>query len=137
MFTLTTKSGYGVDAVLDLARRYGDGLVQIKEIAERHGIPAPYLVQLFNRLTHAGLVRAFRGQQGGYALARNPRETSFLDVMEALEGPMEMTKGRAEEDVVKDIYSRAEVAAREALDVPLSEILARQDQKTGALFFQI
>jgi len=72
MFSLTTKSGYGVDAVLYLARRYGDGLVQIKDIAERNDIPAPYLVQILNHLTHAGLVRALRGKQGGYALVRTP-----------------------------------------------------------------
>ena len=137
MFTLTTKSGYGVDAVLHLARRYGDGLVQIKELAERYGIPAPYLVQILNLLTHAGLVRAVRGKQGGYALAQAPRETSFLAVLEALEGPMELAKGRAQEDAVKDIYRGAQTAAREVLDIPLSEVLSRQDQQAGALVFQI
>ena len=137
MFSLTTKSDYGVDAVLDLARHYGDGLVQLKDIAERHDIPAPYLVQIFNRLSHAGLVRASRGQQGGYALARDPRQTSFLAVLEALEGPMETARSRSSGDVVKDAYSQVEAAAKEILDVPLSEILTRQEQKTGAWVFQI
>lgn len=137
MFSLTTKAGYGVDAVLYLARRYGDGLVQLKSIAERHDIPAPYLVQIFNQLTRAGLVLAFRGKQGGYSLARDPRQTSFLDVLEALEGPIEIGQGRPDGDAVRDVYGRVESAAKEVLDVPLSEILARQDQKVGALVFHI
>jgi Rrf2 family protein len=122
---------------MDLARRYEEGFVQLKDIAERHDIPAPYLVQILNRLNHAGLVLAARGQQGGYALARDPRKTSLLDVLEALEGPMDTARSRRAGDAVKDIYSRVEAVAREALDVPLSEILNRQDQKTGALCFQI
>ncbi|HBL15935.1 MAG: hypothetical protein A2X36_01765 [Elusimicrobia bacterium GWA2_69_24] len=137
MFSLTTKSKYGVDAVLDLARHYGKGLVQIKGIADRHGIPAQYLVQIMNRLTRAGLVRAFRGKQGGFSLAHDPRETSFLAVLEALEGPMELAMGRSEEDAVKDMFDRVEAAARKVLDIPLSEVLARQDQRAGALAFQI
>jgi Rrf2 family protein len=137
MFSLTTKSGYGVDAVLYLARRYGGGLVQIKDIAERHAIPAPYLVQILNQLTHAGLVRAVRGKQGGYALVRAPIKTMLLDVLEALEGPLELTKGRPDGDVVRDIYNRAEAAAKESLNVPLSAILDRQIEAAGALFFQI
>ena len=137
MFSLTTKSDYGVDAVLDLARHYGDGLVQLKDIAERHDIPAPYLVQILNHLNHAGLVRASRGQQGGYALARNPREMSLLTVLEALEGPMEAARSRPSEDVVKDLYKQVEAAAKDILDIPLSEVLSRQEQKTGALVFQI
>jgi len=137
MFSFTTKSGYGVDAVLDLTRHYGDGLVQLKDIAKRHDISAPYLVQIFNRLIHAGLVRASRGQQGGYALARDPRQMSFLTVLEALEGPMETARNRPDGDVVKDVYRQVEAAAKNILDVPLSEIVARQDQMTGALVFQI
>jgi len=61
----------------------------------------------------------------------------LLDVLEALEGPLELTKGRPDGDVVRDIYNRAEAAAKESLNVPLSAILDRQIEAAGALVFQI
>ena len=137
MFSFTTKSVYGLDAVLDLARRYGSGLVQVKDIAERHGIPAPYLVQILNLLVHAGLVRAVRGQQGGYELVRNPGMITLLSVFEVLEGPLETARSRQGEDAVKDIYMEVEAAVRKSMGVSLSDILARQDQKYGAISFDI
>ena len=137
MFSFTTKSAYGLDAVLDLARRYGSGLVQVKDIAERHGIPAPYLVQILNLLVHAGLIRAVRGQQGGYELARNPQTITLMSVLEVLEGPLKLARSRQGEDAVKDIYMEVEAAARKNMGVSLMDILARQDQKYGAINFEI
>jgi hypothetical protein len=62
---------------------------------------------------------------------------SLLTVLEALEGPMEAARSRPSEDVVKDLYKQVEAAAKDILDIPLSEVLSRQEQKTGALVFQI
>lgn len=137
MFSFTTKSTYGLAALLDLARRYGSGLVQVKDIAERHGIPAPYLVQILNLLVHAGLVRAVRGQQGGYELAQNPKTVTLMSVFEVLEGPLEIARSRQSEDAVKDIYTEVEAAVRKSMGVSLTDILARQDQKYGAINFDI
>lgn len=137
MFSFTTKSAYGLDALLDLARRYGTGLVQVKDIAERHGIPAPYLVQIFTLLVRAGLVRAMRGQQGGYELARHPKNITLMRIFEVLEGPLELARSRQGDDAVKDIYLEVEAAVRRSMGISLADILVKQEQKSGAVYFEI
>ena len=137
MFSFTTKSAYGLDAVLDLARRYGTGLVQVKDIAERHGIPALYLVQILNLLVHAGLVRAVRGQQGGYELARDPGKITLLSVFEVLEGPLELARSRPGDDVVRDIYREVEASISKSMGISLADVLVRQEEKNAVIYFEI
>ena len=60
------RSDYGVRAVVDLARRFGDGPVQSGDIAARESIPDAYLEQLLTSLRKAGLVRSSRGPRGGH-----------------------------------------------------------------------
>jgi Rrf2 family protein len=92
---LSNKGRYGVRAMFDLAF-HGDGeSAQIKDIAERQGIPPRFLEQIFQDLRRAGLVSSKRGPRGGYQLARASREISVGDVVRALEGPITVY---AEED---------------------------------------
>lgn len=86
---LTAKSEYGVLASIDLACNYGGGPVSAREIAERRAIPPRFLEQLFVALRRAGIVTAVRGAKGGFVLSRDPSEISVLDVVEALEGPLQ------------------------------------------------
>lgn len=136
MFTLTTKTRYSLSALLEMARHYGGGLLQVKDIAGRHDISQQYLEQLLNRLVHAGLVRAVRGKNGGYALAHPPTQMTLLTLLEALEGPLEFSSHPAN-DAVKEIYRQAEEQIRKALDVPLSEILQRQEKFDRPIVFHI
>ena len=85
---LTAKSEYGVLAAIDLACHYGAGPVSAREIAERRGIPARFLEQIFVSLRRAELVVAARGAKGGFTLSREPDEITVLDIVEALEGPL-------------------------------------------------
>ncbi|MCC6177346.1 MAG: Rrf2 family transcriptional regulator [Chloroflexi bacterium] len=85
---LSMRSDYGVRAVVELARRYGEGPVQSGEIAAREAIPEAYLEQLLTSLRKAGLVRSSRGPRGGHELAREPAAVSIGDVVAALEGPL-------------------------------------------------
>jgi len=84
---LSLRSDYGARAVMDLARRYGEGPVQSAEIAARESIPEAYLEQLLTSLRKAGLVRSSRGPRGGHELARSPSAITFGEVVAALEGP--------------------------------------------------
>ena len=86
---LTAKSEYGVLASIDLACNYGEGPVSAREIAERRSIPPRFLEQLFVALRRAGIVTAVRGAKGGFELTRHPSEITVLDVVEALEGPLQ------------------------------------------------
>lgn len=74
--------------MFDLAFHGEGGAAQIKDIAERQGIPPRFLEQIFQDLRRAGLVSSKRGPRGGYQLARAAREISVGDVVRALEGPI-------------------------------------------------
>jgi Rrf2 family protein len=85
---LSMRSDYGVRAVIDLARRYGEGPVQSADIAARESIPEAYLEQLLTSLRKAGLVRSSRGPRGGHELARDPGAVAVGEIISALEGPL-------------------------------------------------
>lgn len=88
---LSTKGRYGVKAMVDLAIHYGEGSVSIKSISERQSISECYLEQLFSPLRKAELIKSVRGAQGGYTLNRNPEDITIIDIMEVLEGPIEIS----------------------------------------------
>ena len=73
--------------MVEIARWYGERPVHATEIAQRQGIPEPYLEQLLLALRRAALVRSYRGPGGGYTLTRPPAAISLADIVAALEGP--------------------------------------------------
>jgi Rrf2 family cysteine metabolism transcriptional repressor len=82
------RSDYGAHAVIELARRYGQGPVQCAEIASSQKIPEAYLDQLLSSLRRVGIVRSIRGPHGGHELARDPHQLTLGNVVTALEGPV-------------------------------------------------
>lgn len=88
---LSTKGRYGIKAMVDLAIHYGMDPVSIKSISERQNISEYYLEQLFSPLRKASLIRSVRGAQGGYVLNRKPEEITVYELMEVLEGPVEIS----------------------------------------------
>ncbi|HHT70585.1 MAG TPA: Rrf2 family transcriptional regulator [Firmicutes bacterium] len=85
---LSTKGRYGMRAMLALARRYGEGPVPLKEVAETESLSESYLEQLVSELRKAGLIRSVRGAQGGYYLAKEPSIITAGDIIRVLEGPI-------------------------------------------------
>ena len=85
---LSTRSRYGVRALLELAIDYDKGPLQIKTIADREKISNKYLEQLIAILKSAGLVTSIRGPKGGYILSRPPAEIQLSEVFKVLEGPI-------------------------------------------------
>ncbi|MGD0115668.1 MAG: RrF2 family transcriptional regulator [Dehalococcoidia bacterium] len=85
---VSTKGRYGTRAMLDVALHADEGLVHLKDIAERQEISKKYLEHLVARLEADGLLRAVRGAGGGVALAKPPSEVTILDILSALEGSL-------------------------------------------------
>lgn len=83
---LSTRSRYGLKAVVDLAVYYGEGPVSLPQLASAQGISESYLEQLLRSLRKGGLVETARGAMGGYALSRPPSEISVQQVLSILEG---------------------------------------------------
>lgn len=85
--SLSAKTEYACIAVLELAARYGSPEpVRIREIADAHGIPSRFLVQILLQLKSAGLVSSTRGSAGGYLLSKDPREIALGEVIAVMEG---------------------------------------------------
>ena len=83
---ISRKLEYACRVLAQLARQdQGLGLVHIDSLAEAEAIPSNYLVQILNGLRIAGLIISKRGQQGGYALAKNPDEISFYSIVMAVD----------------------------------------------------
>lgn len=93
---LCAKTEYACIAVLDLAaRRQSPEPVRLREIAERHGIPPRFLVQVLLQLKAAGVVASTRGAAGGYQLARKPEDISLGEVVAIMEGSAEAKSNAA------------------------------------------
>ena len=85
---IAAKTEYACIAMLELASRYGAGEpIRVRDIADAHGIPARFLVQILLQLKGAGFVSSTRGAAGGYQLIREPDEITLAEVMAVIEGP--------------------------------------------------
>ena len=86
---MSTRGDYASRALLSLALHADEsGPTSVRDIAERTGLPQPYLEQILLALKGAGLVRSKRGVGGGYVLARPPSEISLSEIVSAVDGPI-------------------------------------------------
>src|SRR4051812_24044433 len=84
----SAKAEYACVALLELAARHGDPKpARLADVADKHGIPPRFLVQILLDLKRAGLVNSTRGAAGGYALARSPDDLTLLDVLKVIDPP--------------------------------------------------
>ena len=88
---LSTKGRYGVKAMADLAINYEKEPISIKSISGRQNISEYYLEQLFSSLRKAGLIKSIRGSGGGYILGKTPKDITVYEILEVLEGPIEIS----------------------------------------------
>lgn len=137
---LSTRSRYGLRAMLVLALHNGDEPVMTKEIADRQNLPVSYLEQLMLALRKAGLVVATRGAKGGYMLSRSSREISLAQIVEVLEGPLDIADCADVPSCVldpsacalKDVFSKANKALFDVFNDVSLEDLAENQKLCGA-----
>lgn len=87
---ISRKIDYGLRAMIFLAGRPAGERIAFREIARQIRVPEEFLAKILRTLADAGLLLSWRGNGGGYALARPPAEISFLDVIEAVKGPVKL-----------------------------------------------
>jgi Rrf2 family iron-sulfur cluster assembly transcriptional regulator len=85
---VSTRGDYAARALLSLALHGEAAPTSVRDIAERTGLPQPYLEQILLALKGAGLVRSKRGVGGGYVLARSPEDITLGEVVSAVDGPI-------------------------------------------------
>ena len=94
---VSAKELYGLRAMGEFARHFGEGPLSLAEVARSQGISQAYLEQIAIDLRRAGLLHSKRGAQGGYYLADPPEATTAGDVIRALEGSILPVQCVAEE----------------------------------------
>jgi Rrf2 family protein len=82
---LSRAAEYALRTTACLARLAADDRVRAKDLAPLAGIPQPYLSKILHRLTAAGVLTSQKGHHGGFALARDPAEIRFIDVLRAVD----------------------------------------------------
>jgi Rrf2 family protein len=110
-------------AMLDIATHGDNGLVLLKDIAERQGISKGYLEHMMTQLRTQGLVVSERGANGGYRLARDPSDIGLDEVFEALEGhidPVDCVTDStvcrlADECITREVWCEVSEAIRSVL----------------------
>ena len=85
---VSVKGEYALRAVFDLAGRGGPDPVKIAEIAARQRIPQKFLELILSQLKQGGFLGSRRGAEGGYFLARPPRNITVGDVLRHIDGPI-------------------------------------------------
>lgn len=123
--------------MIDIAGFYGRGPVGAREVAARQQIPVKFLEQLVSAMRKAGILDSRRGAKGGFFLARPPEEITVFAAVEALEGSLNPTAcvgdsaskcARSAQCAAQDVWNRAKVALRDALeDITLADLVRRQD----------
>ena len=87
---LSPAAELAVRGIVVLAKRYGEGPITLNTICETRDLPKQYLVKLFSSLAKADIITPIRGKRGGYVMSREPKDVTLLEVIEAVEGPIQL-----------------------------------------------
>ena len=85
---LSQRTRYTIRALLHLADRYGEGPVQLAEIAVAQNLPPKFLTVILSQMRRAGLVETLRGREGGYWLPRPPGEITYGEIVRLTRGSL-------------------------------------------------
>jgi Rrf2 family iron-sulfur cluster assembly transcriptional regulator len=117
---VSTRGDYAARALLSLALHGSERPTSVKEIAERTGLPQPYLEQILLAVKGAGLVRSKRGVGGGYVLAREPEAITLADILAAVDGPLTQLVGEHDHCeghcVLQEVWVHVSDETREMLE---------------------
>jgi Rrf2 family protein len=138
---LTTKGRYGLRFMMELAEHYGSGPVLVETISKNQNISANYIHVLVTSLKTAGLVRAVRGPNGGYELARDPASITVSVIIESLEGTTSLVDcasnpcscPRFDGCAARELWSEVDAAVNAVLTTrTLADLAERQRDKSAA-----
>ena len=132
---LFTRSRYGTRMMLDLAKHFDDGPVQISQISKRENLSVKYLEQLIIPLKKADLIKSVRGPKGGHMLNKAPGKITVGDIVRILEGGIDLcncignpeTCDRIDHCLTRDVWEEATKAMYDKLDsVTLSGMIQQE-----------
>ena len=140
---LSTRTRYGIRAVVELAENYGNGPVQLKMISKDQDISIKYLEQIISLLKSAGIVSSSRGAKGGYFLAKPPNQIKLSECFNCLEGPVVTVECVDNQDyctktsncIAHDLWAEVEKAVVAVLDsITLQDMVDKAKQNKPPLY---
>ena len=120
---ITKAADYGLRAMYRLGQTPKETSALIGDIASEMKIPAQFLHKVMPRLVKAGLVRSRRGAHGGYKLAKDPKDISLLEIVQAIDGPIFLNRCLFDHEdcsldwecTIRPVFAQAQSALREVL----------------------
>lgn len=141
---VSAKAEYACVAMIELARSYGEPQpVRVKAVADAHGIPQRFLVQILLQLKGAGLVQSVRGAAGGYQLARPPDTISLATVITAIDAALparpaaQMVDSSPVVKAVRSVWNEIHLEEQRMLEECTLAELIRRAQTAGAYSYHI
>ncbi len=101
---LSRKSDYALRAIRHISNLPSGKLGSINSISEAESVPREFLAKILKDLTRAGILVSYQGVTGGYRLAHQPKEVTFLDVIEAIDGPVHLNLCTESDNCACDQY---------------------------------
>lgn len=137
---LSTRSRYGIRALIDIALNVNGRPVLLRDVARRQEISTMYLEHLITPLISAGIIRSTRGAKGGVWLARPSKDIKLSEIVRLLEGSMAPVEcvddvnycPRHESCVTREIWVDLKHAMTEVLDATTLQDLAERQKKKMA-----
>ncbi len=133
---ISTKGRYALRMLLDLAEHETNNYIALKDIAERQKISKKYLEQIVTVLNKAQVLQTSRGYQGGYRLAKSPKQCTVGEILRLTEGGLAPVSclehqpnqcERSNQCVMLPVWKGLEQVINEYLDhITLQDLLEQQ-----------
>lgn len=124
---LSRKSDYALRAIQHLAALPKGKLGSINSISLAESVPREFLAKILKDLTRGGLLVSFQGVKGGYSLTREPKDVTFLDVIEAIDGPLHLNLCTEPEGCRCESYDKCDLRSFwEAQEATFKKALKKQ-----------
>jgi len=97
MLRLSREIDYAIQLTVKLACLSNEKILSLREFSDEKDISFLFLQKIARNLRHAGIIESVRGPQGGYRLAKEPKEILFVDIIEAFgekNAPVECMRGK-------------------------------------------
>ena len=121
---LSRTVSYAVRATLQLARHGSAAPGPCSKLASEGEMPERFLLQILRVLVTHGILKSTRGVEGGYSLSRSPEEISLLEVIEAIDGPLETAGEAPPAEPAGDLQQRLQTALRQVTDTARRQLEA-------------
>jgi Rrf2 family protein len=121
---LSRTVAYALQATLLLAKDNSRMPVACSKLAVEGKMPERFLLQILRNLVNHGLLRSTRGVDGGYMLLKKAHDISVLDIVEAIEGPVDAGLGAVD---------GLPIQSRELLELALNDVARETRERLGAL----